>query len=204
MADALVGGHTEPKKSTSGVRHTYDGIFCDLLSFENFYTMKRNSLKFLPLLTISLIFACAACQPKAEKTEAAPAVNELPYLPFVKLGGEQLSAHDLPGKTILILFNTECDHCHNEAREIHKNLSSFRGYTLYFLASDSVASIAKFSTDYQLANQPNIFFGRAEVEDVVRNFGPIAAPSVYIYSAEKKLVKYFNGETPVGQIINFL
>lgn len=132
------------------------------------------------------------------------ATNDLPYLKFTKLDGAVVSAHDLPGKTILVMFNSDCDHCQREAGEISEKISLFKDYTLYFLASDPIENILKFAQEYGLASHKNVIFGRAEVPDVIQTFGPIATPSVYIYSQEKRLVKYFNGETKVADIVSFL
>lgn len=139
-----------------------------------------------------------------EPTKSPVVVNDLPYLNFTKLDGAVITAHDLPGKTILVMFNSDCDHCQREAKEISEKINLFKDYTLYFLASDPAENIQKFAVDYGLANLGNVIFGRAEVPDVIQTFGPIATPSVYIYSQEKRLVKYFNGETKVADIVSFL
>lgn len=152
----------------------------------------------------ALFFLFNKKEKPVEIPQAKAEVNQLPYLNFVKLDGTRMTAHDLPGKTILVMFNTDCDHCQREAKAISDNLDSFKGYTLYFLASESVDNIQKFAVDYHLAGLDNVLFGRAEVADVVETFGPIATPSIYIYSLDRRLVKNFNGETGVDEIISHL
>jgi thiol-disulfide isomerase/thioredoxin len=131
-------------------------------------------------------------------------INELPYLSYQTLQGEPASTRSLPGSSILILFNTDCDHCQREAKEISEKIDAFKNYQLLFIAADTLDQIANFSKTYNLADKPNVKFGRAEYQDVFINFGSIPTPSVYIYSRERKFVKSFLGETPVEELIKYL
>lgn len=155
-----------------------------------------------PALAFLLLMACAP-----EKKETPLVVqerNELPHLAFKNLDGTIASTRDLPGSSVLILFNTDCDHCQREAKAVQENLKAFTSYTIQFIASDTPEAIQKFSQDYGLINLSNVRFGRAEGVDVYMNFGSIPTPAIYIYSKEKKLVKSFLGETPIDQIIQYL
>lgn len=201
MDYALVGRCTKPEKSNSTVRILRFIVFNHLFRIEIFYIAMIRKL----LILLPLIFILSQCNKPEKKIPVAKnEINELPYLVFSNLDGTAASTRDLPGASILILFNTDCDHCQREATSIREKLSSFKGYTLQFIASDPVEIIQKFARDYQLDNQPNVMFGRAEGVDVYTNFGSIPTPSIYIYSKEKRFVKSFLGETPVDEIISYL
>jgi peroxiredoxin len=131
-------------------------------------------------------------------------VNELPYLSTTLLDGSVIDIRQLPGNTILIVFFADCDHCQREAAAIHEKLDIFRKYNLYFLSSNNPDEISKFATDYKLSDQPNVKFGKSDGGKIIQAFGAIPTPSVYIYSSERKLVKQFNGETNIEEIIKFL
>jgi hypothetical protein len=45
---------------------------------------------------------------------------------------------------------------------------------------------------------------QTDVNDILNNLGPISTPSLYIYSAEKKLIRHLDGETPIGEILRHL
>lgn len=161
--------------------------------------------RFINLLLLSLIAGLWSCNQSKKDTETASSeINELPYLTYQTLAGDTVSTRNLAGGSILILFNTECDHCQREAKEINEKIDAFKNYELLFIAADSVQKIDNFSRTYNLANKPNVKFGRAEYQDVFLNFGSIPTPSVYIYSRERKLVKSFLGETPVEELIKYL
>ncbi|MBL7873075.1 MAG: redoxin domain-containing protein [Cyclobacteriaceae bacterium] len=162
--------------------------------------MSKKNL--VPLLLIFLLAVCKS--PEKKEPVVKKEVNELPHLTFKNLDGSAATTRDLPPASVLILFNTDCDHCQREAKSIQENLASFKDYTLQFIASDPEQSILQFAREYQLDNQPNIRFGRAEGQDVYMNFGSIPTPSIYVYSKERKFIKSFLGETPVEQIIMVL
>ncbi|MEY4931610.1 MAG: hypothetical protein RI909_2334 [Bacteroidota bacterium] len=166
--------------------------------------MTRNL--FISLFSALSIFCLWNCNPPAKQpVEAAQQeINELPYLNYKTLGGEVSSTRTLSGSSILILFNTDCDHCQREAKEIGEKIEAFKNYELLFIASDSIHQIENFGKTYQIADKPNIKFGRAEGQDVYMNFGAISTPAIYIYNRERKFVKSFLGETPVEELIKYL
>lgn len=159
---------------------------------------------FVRHLIFVLVVAFGCSKPVKQEPVVVREINEFPHLTFKNLDGSPASTRDLPASSILILFNTDCDHCQREAKSIQENLSAFQNYTLQFIAAETPEMIQKFAQDYGLANQPNVRFGQAEGVDVYLNFGSIPTPAIYIYSKERKLVKSFLGETPIEQIIDYL
>lgn len=158
--------------------------------------------KFFILVAVVLATACS--QTKKEKVSEATGVSELPPLMMTLLNGEKIMVSSLPGNTILVFFSPDCDHCQREAQAIQGQLDAFKKYTLYFIAGSLPADIQLFAETYHLDGYPNVQFARAEIPDVIRVFGPMSTPSFFIYSSEKRLVKKFDGETKVEEILKFL
>ena len=153
----------------------------------------------------SIIFCCSAPSSKSPvESPVEPQVvqerNDLPKMIITSLDESKINVHALKEKTILILFQPDCDHCQREAKEIRENLDAFKEYTLYFISADQMASVQKFSEDYGLSGHSNVRFALTTVDDVIRNFGGIPSPSVYIY-IDQKLVQQFNGEVTIGRIL---
>jgi peroxiredoxin len=168
---------------------------------------------FTRLLLAVAVFA-GSCSNPSETTERAEAPDrvvvpetrrsELPPLPLTLESGERLMADTVTGKTILVLFQPECEDCQREAVQIQENLQAFRGYTIYFVSNAALPQQAQFAETYQLSGQPNVYFAQTSINDILNTLGPTPAPSVFIYSAEGRLVKAFKGETPIEQILRFL
>lgn len=151
-----------------------------------------------------IVIATNSCSTKPKEEATKNEANQLPILPIKLLNGETIDTQSLPGNTILILFFTDCDHCQREATAIREHIEAFKKYNLYFLSSNTQEQIVKFSNDYQLASLPNVKLAQAESTKIIQTFGAIPTPSLYIYSTEKRLVKQFNGETSIEEIIKFL
>lgn len=162
----------------------------------------RSSL--IGYVLLALVMATGCNKPAKQEPVVVREINEYPHLAFKNLDGSPATTRDLPGSSILILFNTDCDHCQREAKAIQENLNAFQNYTLQFIAAEAPELIQKFAQDYGLSNQPNIRFGQAEGVDVYMNFGSIPTPAIYIYSKDRRLVKSFLGETPIEQIKSYL
>lgn len=145
--------------------------------------------------------AFAACSPKPDTNSA---LRDLPSFQLTLLTGEKMMANDLPGRTILIFYNPDCDHCQREAEEISFRLADFKNYTLYFIAASPDENVRLFAEKYDLLGKGNVLFAKAEVPDVIREMGPMSSPSLYIYSDGKQLIKKFDGETAVEEIIKAL
>lgn len=156
--------------------------------------MKR--LTPLPILLIA--FACVI-NVMAQKLQ-----NELPSFEAKMMDGKTLRIDELTGKVALVLFQPDCDHCQREAQDIKRNLSGFKDYQLYFISSASDKEIASFAKEYGLAGVKNVFFGRTEAPNIVEAFGPIEAPSLYLYSREGKLIHSFNGEVAIEVVLKYI
>lgn len=200
MDYALVGRCSKQKKDYPGIRFAYTFIFCCLLDIKIPLFMIRTIVSVFAILSM-----LSSCVPKQkEVTAEKTGVNDLPFMTTTLLNGQSVDLRQLPGHTIIILFFPDCDHCQREATAIQEKISSFKNYDLYFLSSNGDEEILRFSKDYKLNDLPNVKFGRVDGGKVYQTFGAIPTPSVYIYSSERKLIKQFNGETNVEEIIKFL
>lgn len=157
------------------------------------------------LLSIALVVLQSCSKKAAEEQPIADtsveSANEQPSFVLTLLDNTQVNVKDLTGKNGLIFFQPDCDHCQREAQEFERNLEAFGGTTLYFITSGPMEEIKAFADTYKLNGRPNVHFAFTPAINVLNNYGPISAPSVYIYSADHKLVKGFNGETPIERIV---
>jgi thiol-disulfide isomerase/thioredoxin len=161
---------------------------------------------FRPVIIITLLCALFFSAKPFEKKHqhAAMQVNGYPNMNLIFPDGSIRSALNLPPKSILIFYFPDCDHCQREAADISKHLTAFKNYHVWFIAVVSFPEIQKFAIDYKLVGYNYVHFVRTEPKDITDNYGGIQTPSLYIYSKEKKLVKAFNGETKVEEMIKFL
>ena len=162
------------------------------------------------LFLLSFCFVLIACSSRGNHDRENTSVSvdatvDLPNITLTKLNGERLQGKDLLGKkSILILFQTDCDHCQREAKQIKAHLQSFSEYQLYFITNASATEVGKFAVDYELSEKSNVIFALTDVQGILNNFGSIPTPSLYIYDAAGKLLRKFNGETDINLILEAL
>lgn len=169
---------------------------------------KKLNFSFI-ILTFSLIFTLSSCTESGankDKSEVKLATkNDIPNLSLTTIDGEEISfKEDFQGKTMLVLFQPDCEDCQREVQQIKDNIEAFKDYKLYFVSSANTSQITAFAEHYQLNDNEKIVFAHTTVQDVIQNLGQVPAPSVYIYSEEGLLIKSFNGEVGVDQIKAYL
>ena len=165
--------------------------------------MRAN--KYLKAATLFLLIVIQCCSSSSDKDSSTAAVqNELPQMVVTKPDGSRLNIKELTGKIVLILFQTDCDHCQREATAIQENISAFKPYSVYFITTSSQQQIETFAKEYKLADYPNVHFCQTTSQSVLDNFGPIDAPSLYIFSSNRTLVRSFKGETPIIEILKYI
>lgn len=128
---------------------------------------------------------------------AQQVASDLPAMQVTGIDGKSFSAKSLKGKTVIVMYQPDCDHCQREAAQIQQNITSFKPYQLYFISTATAAEIKKFAAGYKLNTYPNVHFGTTTLGDILSTYGPVETPSLYIYSADGHLVKKFNGETDI-------
>jgi cytochrome oxidase Cu insertion factor (SCO1/SenC/PrrC family) len=158
---------------------------------------------------MSLCTVISSCSTKTAKpadpiNETPAKLTGLPDITLIGPDGSQFSTNTLPGKTILIFFGADCDHCQREAQQIQRNLKEFDAHTLYFISMDPFPVIHKFAQTYGLQHQPNVHFVRADGGSVFRSMGYMKTPTICVYAANKSLTKRFDGETKIEAILKVL
>ena len=166
--------------------------------------------KILPLIMLIGVSATQlSCSSKKEPDKPAVIVNpqesELPQMALTEIDGKQFSAKNLIGqKNFFILFQPDCEHCQKEAQQISERLPAFKNYEIYFISSAPLDAIKKFSEDFKMNTQKNIHFVGTDVQNIIDSYGPIPAPSIYIYSEQGKLLNKFNGEIEIDSVLKQL
>ena len=204
MDHALVGGKTKPQEGINIIRqhgptqlsYIHNASICTNMKIT--YTLIIGTFS-------AIIFCCSSPSSKSavesnSESTVIQTQNDLPKMVIKSLDESNIDVHALKERTILILFQPDCDHCQREAKEIRENLTAFKEYTLYFISAGEMAAVKKFGETYDLLGQNNVVFALTTVDDVIRNFGGIPAPSVYIYT-NQRLVQKFNGEVTIGRIL---
>jgi peroxiredoxin len=127
----------------------------------------------------------------------AQITSDLPAMKVTGLDGKSFSVKSLKGKTVIVMYQPDCDHCQREAESIREHMDWFKNYQLYFITTATAVEIKKFAAEYKLNAYRNVHFGTTTLSDILSTYGPIETPSLYIYNADGHLVQKFNGESSI-------
>lgn len=172
---------------------------------KSFIVMVKKSLLiigFTGLLACTLFLVYSIIEKVAAKKEIQAKIQTLPQITL--FGLDSLHFKFPSSALAIIFFNSGCEHCQYEMKEIKQKQSLFVNKELVLLSSENISAIRKASQDFQLANQPNIHFTKINPEEVFSTFGSIGVPHIFIYDKDHKLVKEFKGETKVEAIAKYL
>lgn len=162
------------------------------------------------LLVILIVFAIgwmanasfARLQKKRARTTS---LSTFPALNFLSLDSLGFDLDSLPLEpVVLIHFNSGCDHCQYEAAAIKASINKFNSAQLVFFSTEPITVIRQFSEQYGLTVYSNIHFTKINTADVTATLGTLAVPHLFIYGADRKLVKEFRGETKPEAILKYL
>ncbi|MFT7156745.1 MAG: thioredoxin-related protein [Parvicella sp.] len=170
--------------------------------------MSRRQVKRLMgvfLLFISLTLIYLTYSTFSRKHEISRSLENLSVNHFKNLDGQYfdlaLIKNDAP--LVLIYFNSECDYCQSEARDIKENIKELKNTELLMVSAETSESIKQFKVDFQL-DEDNIHFARVDEGDVFDTFGSVSVPALFVYDKEGKLVKSFKGKTKISVVLEVL
>lgn len=108
------------------------------------------------------------------------------------------------GPTLIILFNSECEHCSDEARDIRDHVDTLSGITTVFISSEELGDINDFGLRHELNGRDHIYLAKADPSDLSNVFGTISFPRILLYGADQALLHDFKGTTRVEAILKHL
>ncbi len=126
----------------------------------------------------------------------------LAQLPEIVLTGLDGSEFSLPSDKplVLIYFNSECDHCQRELKDIREHIELFSSSSVVLMSSQSLEEFTSFANGLNFVNSPNVRFGRIRPEQLAETFGQLALPQIFLFAGNGKLITLFSGEKKASEI----
>ena len=129
----------------------------------------------------------------------------IPDFTFYTLEKKPFTNKDLKtDKMVLIVFfDASCEHCQHAMTTYNEHYKELNKTPVYLVTLDNPASINYFMTKYasNLYGSKNVTILQDLGNEFIKKFGPRKYPSMFLYSAQKKLLIYDDEPKNVG---NFL
>ena len=162
--------------------------------------MKKSSVLILFCVFFMTLNSCKSTQESSDE-----AAKEIPYFTFTTLDNHRFGKDDFDNtRTKLILyFNSECEHCEKQGKWLSESIDSFNHLELTFVSFEEMDAIKKYQDKYNF-DQENITFLQDTRLTFSDKFGVENFPSILLYTKKGKLIKKFEGETRVKDILPFI
>ena len=168
--------------------------------------MSRRTFIITGIFSVVLFFVYKIVTTIQTKNQLQKNIASLPAFQFTN-SQNHLFTNDSLAKnknTLLLFFNTTCEHCQYETAQILKNNASFSNSNVLFISRQSKNDIQLFDSTYQLFKYAFIKLLRDSTDYSYTIFGINSFPSSIVYNTDGKLVKSFKGETKIEAIISAL
>jgi peroxiredoxin len=128
------------------------------------------------------------------ETYAQPPAQTIPAFTFYKLDKTPLTNNNITaGKDILfVFFDVTCDHCQHTISTLNKRINECQKISIYLISLEDKNAITIFLNQYgkNLINKTNVTILQDSKNQFITQFSPRKYPSVFLYSAQKKLLLY--------------
>jgi thiol-disulfide isomerase/thioredoxin len=169
--------------------------------------MKRTTLKKFILLSLSgiIVFLLSILIQKiSHESEVESLRHNLEDFPLIESDGNQTSSTALcNGTTVLILFNSTCEHCQAEIKDISEHHVLFKETAVALISTEPLEVINAFASDFKLDNLGHFKCYHVSSDDLYKHFGTVAYPEIYIYK-NLQLTSHHKGETKAEVILENL
>lgn len=128
------------------------------------------------------------------ETDAQTPAQTIPAFTFYKFDKTPFTnANVTNGKQVLfIFFDVTCDHCQHTISTLSKRINECSKISIYLISLEDKTAITNFFNLYgkNLLNQKNVTILQDTKNQFITQFSPRKYPSVFLYSAQKKLLLY--------------
>lgn len=133
-------------------------------------------------------------------------LEKLPKFSFLQIGSKgEISRSDLRGgKTVVLYFSPDCEHCRALGEDIGRQLGRLRDIDFVFVTRFDEGAAIAYARDFGLWEQPNMYFGLDMNASFYNYFGEMYVPSTYVFNEDGKLLQVLYQNTMVSDILDVL
>ena len=154
------------------------------------------------ITVIFLVLIAISCKTKKATIKAT---ENIPYFTFTSLDNKRFTQDnfDKSRTKFIMYFNSECDHCQKQASWIANDIETFKNFEMTFISYEEMDAIKSFRDKHNF-KQDNITFVQDSRLTFSDKFGVETFPSILFYTKDGKLIKKFEGETKVKEILEYI
>lgn len=95
--------------------------------------------------------------------------------------------------TVLVYFNSTCDHCQRQVAALKSHLNLFDGISLILMSAQPYDEVVEFASAF--GSYHNIRVVQCKPEEIAEHLGVLSLPQIFVYDSSGSLAGLFYGET---------
>lgn len=110
------------------------------------------------------------------------------------INGNIINSLDIEKKpSLLLFFNSECDLCMDELRQINEDLDSFKDFQIFFITNEPSNILSNFLDEIHFVPIQNTHFLIDQKHELILKMNVNIIPSSFVYNKNKILTKKTEG-----------
>lgn len=105
--------------------------------------------------------------------------------------------------TVVMLFHSQCGHCHTQLDELDRDLGTLDGIRLVLLTTEDTVPATEAARRWPRL-RAGATWGTVGAEAFRERFGTLGTPALFVFRTDGTLAKRFIGETKTGAITALL
>lgn len=157
--------------------------------------------------SIVLLFLSFTLLPAQNPNNPKSIGSSMPQIKMVTGKMKTYYSHDFKNdyNLFVVMFNPTCGHCLTMTKLIGAHHDLFKNNHVVFLAGDQMMPYLKsYEEETSIYKYPEMIVGVDSSHFVDGAFAFGTLPQINIYNKERKLIKVFNGDTPIDSLKKYI
>jgi thioredoxin-related protein len=107
-------------------------------------------------------------------------------------------------KTMLVIFNPECDHCQQEATSLKQQLPKLNKVQILMVSTAPLSAIKAFAAQYKLEQEPMVLFAQDKHFFLFTFYNLRSLPFHAFYDKKMQLITVKEGSMTIDKILTAL
>lgn len=105
----------------------------------------------------------------------------------------------------IMMFNPTCEHCQEETIMLEKHIDLFKKTKMALVASPNMMQLLDFFESVTKASKYPLFQVGVDSSGFINKaYGYQSLPQINIYDKDRKLIRTFNGDTPIDSLKQYI
>ena len=147
-------------------------------------------------LSMIIMITLKILNTKSKYQENRNQILSMPEFDFISVNNTDSIKKQMHNTHVIIInyFNTNCDFCRHEIRDIISYQDLFKNMCILLISDQSIDTLKKFNETIKMDSFPSINICKVDYLSFTDKFGNVLPPTTFMYDSNKRLIKKYKGQ----------